>query len=290
MFVATYKNTCKILLRSYSFWLCFVIVAIVATYSVYKGTYGYYAPGINEIIYDTDPRFVLDYQTYIKHFTNTLNDLFAYSVPIFAVVSSTLIINRDYSDGFYEIEKPSGIMPSRYLFGRIFAVITVTYILATLLYTYSFYLFTFTRGGVAELNSIEILNDSLPRIARLMFLRGLPNILFFISLTFFLGNVFKNGIIASIGAISYAVFCYISEFFLAATLKQADATFFFDWFHPLPKKASYYFYYYETEWFEDMIKKQNVSADKAALCIMFLIGVSLLFSIIAFIQARKRTV
>lgn len=290
MLLAAFRNTLRNLFRSPTFWFCFIVVAIVATHSVYKGTYGYFVPELNEIIYDTDSRFVLNYQTYIKHFSNALNDILSYSIPIFTVIATALVLNRDYGDNFFEIEKSSGVKSFSYLYGRISALITVVFAVTVIMYAYSFYLFMYTRGGVEGMEMSTILTDSIVRLLRMVFAKGLPNVMFFVCITYLLGCLFKNGIAASVGGMLYAVFCYASEFFLMASLKQMDATAFFDWFHPIPKKLTYYMYYYDTEWFEDLLVSKDTSLSAALFCIAFLVGIAVLCSVVSYLRIRKRSI
>lgn len=290
MFAVTIRHTWRNLFRSPTFWFCLAVVVIVATHGVYKGSYGYFDRELKEVIYDTDPRFILDYQTYIKHFSNALSNILSYSIPIFTVIAASLILTRDYGDRFFEIEKASGVKCPAYLFGRITGLVSAVFLITTVLYVYSFYLFVFTRGAVDGMTLPELLKDSVIRLLRMVFARGLPNVVFFVCLTYCLGSLFKSGISAAIGGMVYAIFCFASEFFLMASLRQIDATAFFDWFHPIPKKLTYYLYYYDTEWFEDLLVSQNTSLSAACLCIAFLVGASLVYCGVSYLRIRKREV
>ena len=96
MFLTTYKNTLKNLIRSTTFWLLVAVLAIVVIQGVNEGFY----------LVDTEPDFVLTYQMYIQSIINSLaSKLLMYALPIFAVITVVLVLNRDYGDKFFEIEK-----------------------------------------------------------------------------------------------------------------------------------------------------------------------------------------
>ena len=119
MLLSSIKNTFKNTVRSVSFWLIVLTFALIAFYNVGSLSYSQYDLELKEYIYDTDPRFSLDYQGYIKQFCTVFDMLMPYAVPLLAIVSTALIVFRDYGDNFFEIEKASGIKPIRYLSGRL---------------------------------------------------------------------------------------------------------------------------------------------------------------------------
>ena len=133
MFSSVYKTTLKNLFRSLIFWLAAAFVIGVTVYEFSKGHYGEYDHTLNEMIYDTDPRFVLSYIHYKSLMQNVcISDVMYYAMPIFTVISTVLVLNRDYGDQFFEIEKASGVKAITYTGGRLAALVTVNFALAAI--------------------------------------------------------------------------------------------------------------------------------------------------------------
>ena len=89
MFLTTYKNTFKNLIRSTTFWLLVAVLAIVVIQGVNEGFY----------LVDTEPDFVLTYQMYIQSIINSIaSKLLMYALPVFAVITVVLVLNRDYGN------------------------------------------------------------------------------------------------------------------------------------------------------------------------------------------------
>lgn len=288
MFLITYKATVKNLFRSVTFWLALSVMVLVALEKVLSYSYGYYSMELNETIYDNDPRFVLHYSTYIKHCFNSLGTLLSYATPLFAAISTVLILNRDYGDNFYEIEKASGGRPSTYLRGRIGALATVNFAITLLINFVFFHIFVFTRGGVSQMGLGEYFIDSTWRILFMNVTRALPCILFFIGLTYMLGALFKSGIPAAIGGMGYAIFAFVA--YMVLRLQMEGLRFYFDYLSPIPNKLNMYVYMFGTEGFESFVQNQETSLLKALFCIGFMAGCGLLFSLISNFCVRKRTV
>ena len=128
MFFATCKLTLKNLVRTATFWLIVIIMFLVAFNHASSACYGVYMSEYDEVVMDTDPRFVLEYQRYIQHISNALATLLSYAVPILAVVSTVLIARRDYGDSFFEIEKSMKLHYAKYLLARISTLIFFVFI------------------------------------------------------------------------------------------------------------------------------------------------------------------
>ena len=102
MFFQSYKNVIRNLFRSPLFWLTVLLVTGISIYLASGRSYTYYDEALNDVIPDTDPRFVLDFKTYVQHVTNTCAaKSMIYALPLFAVVTSSLILMRDYGDKFF---------------------------------------------------------------------------------------------------------------------------------------------------------------------------------------------
>ena len=288
MFWQTYKTTLKNLFRSVVFWLTVVIVILVALENVLSYTYGYYDMSLNETIYDTDPRFILSYSTYIKQCFNSLATLLCYAVPLFAAISTVLIVNRDYGDNFFEIEKAGGIKIYAYIMGRITALVSVCFLITLAVNFVFFHIYVFTRGGVKEMGIWEYIFDSTWRILLMNLCRALPCIIFFIGLTYSLGALFRSGIPAAIGGMGYALAAFAAYMVLRLQLK--DIQFYFDYLSPIPNKLNMYLYMIGTEGFESFIQSQNTSLLHALVCIGIMAGTGALCVLISYLRMRKRTV
>lgn len=284
MFISVYKTTLKNLFRSVTFWLCFAVMVIVAIQNAMTGFHSVYNSELKELINDTDPRYVLEYRTFIQWINNSVTMVLQYIIPIFAVITTVIILNRDYGDHFYEIEKAGGMKPSNYLFGKITALITVNYILSVTVNFLETNLYILTRNCVNGIDAWDSFWDSTVRLLRIDFFRILPCVVFYVCLTYFIGALFKSKIFAAVSGMGYAVFCYAFSLF---SVKKSGL--FVNYLTHNPMRLRNYFHYYDTEWFEDIIKTTNTSLTDAALCISFLIGVGVLCSAASYLLIRKRS-
>lgn len=277
MFSKTYINTFKNLFRSVTFWLVVAVLAIVVIQGVTEGFF----------LGDDDPNFVLNYKDYVQCIINSLaGKLLMYALPIFAVITVVLVLNRDYGDKFFEIEKAANIKPSAYLFGRLLALVSLnfaTLVLSNLLYMY-WYLYT--RGGVEGLATWDIISETFVRVLRVDIFVGMPTLLFYIGLTYFVGSLFRNGIPAAVVGMGYAVGFYAAYLPLRFRISET----YFNYFSPIPKKLRQFFHYYDTEWFEDMIKRQDTSVNHVVFCIALLAGAAVVFSAISYWRVRNRNI
>ena len=275
MFLTTYKNTFKNLIRAVTFWLIVAVLIIVMIQSASEGFY----------LGDNDPNFLLNYKDYVQCIINSLaSRLLMYALPIFAVITVILILNRDYGDKFFEIEKAANVKPSFYLYGRLSALISINFLALFLSNLLCMYWYLYTRGGVEGLTTWETISETLIRVLRVDIFVGMPSLIFYIGLTYFVGALFKNGIPAAIVGMGYSLGFYAAYLMLRFRISED----YFNYFSPIPKKLRQFFHYYNTEWFEDMITRQKTSVAHVAFCISFLVGVSIICNIISHIVIRKR--
>ena len=146
------------------------------------------------------------------------------------------------------------------------------------------YWYLYTRGGVEGLTTWETISETLIRVLRVDIFVGMPSLIFYIGLTYFVGALFKNGIPAAIVGMGYSLGFYAAYLMLRFRISED----YFNYFSPIPKKLRQFFHYYNTEWFEDMITRQKTSVAHVAFCISFLVGVSIICNIISHIVIRKR--
>ena len=277
MFVSTYKVTLKNLIRSKTFWL---VLAVLLINTIHESLEGFYAD-------DDSPEMILSFAEYIPCIVNSCCSHFLmYAMPIFTIITTVLVVNRDYGDHFYEIEKASGVKPSRYLLGRICALITINFIALFVMNLTDIHLYVFTRGGLTDMGFWNYIADSFIRVFRADLFVAMPCLISFIGTTYFIGTLFKNGIVAAIAGFGYTMFFYVS--FLMYRFRIAAE--YFDYFSPVPWKLRRYFHFYDTEWFEDSLMGMDTSLPEALFCIFFLVGVGTVFSIFSYLRIRRRSV
>ncbi|MBE6799060.1 MAG: hypothetical protein E7525_04730 [Ruminococcaceae bacterium] len=282
MFFLQYKTSFKNLSRAPLFWAALAVVVFAAVYGALEGTY----------YDDNQPQFILDYETYIQQYINIcVPKVMVYSMPFFTVVTTALLLSRDYGDGFYEIEKAGGVRPVSYFFGRMAALITVDFVVVTVACYLSFYLYYFTRGGVAELTVPQMLADSLIRMMRLIIFISMPCILMYIGLTYFTGSLFKRSYAGSVVGLGYLVITFAAISVLHIRARQTVfGKFYFDYLLPLPEKIRFYLHNYDTKWFEGTIKSYGVTAQEAIISVAILVTVAVVYFSLSYILVRRREI
>lgn len=284
MFFSTCKNTIKNLIRTTTFWLILSVMIIIAVEHATGACYGMYMPEYDEVIMDTDPRFVLEYQRYIIHITNTLGNLLSYAIPIFAVVTTVLIAQRDFNDGFFEIEKSMNVKYFKYLIGRIFTIFIINCIFVTICSFCSLHLYVFLRNGVEGIGIWEYLGDSTVRLLRANLFRSYPCILFYITLTYSVATMFKNSILSAVIGLGYMITNLIISIYALT-----GESLYLNYLSPTPLKVMHYLYYYDTEWF-GQISIIETSLLEVTICLSLILLFATVFSFISYLRIRKRTV
>ena len=71
MFFQIYKTTLKNILRSKTVYILFLIMMAIAIYDASLASYSYYDVHLGETIFDTDPRYVLEFKIYIQEISNS---------------------------------------------------------------------------------------------------------------------------------------------------------------------------------------------------------------------------
>ncbi len=289
MFLSIYKTTIKNLFRSFIFWMAVAFVIGVVLYRHSDAHYGEFSMIYKEMIYDTDPRFVLKMSQYQDLIGNVcISHVMYYAMPIFTVISTVLVLNRDYGDQFFEIEKAGGVKSVKYTGGRIAALVTVNFALVIIACFLGVWLYLLTRGGPAKMDTGELLWDSAKRLIRFIVFMPWPTTLFYISFTYFLGNIFKNGWIGGMGGMSHIVATYLFGYQLRFRLPDR----YHDYFSiNNAKKIRHYLT--RCSWdrdFESFIRKYGTSFEDAVLCFSFVVGLAILMLIVSYIRVRKRSV
>lgn len=287
MLYSEYKCSIKNILRSTVFWLSVAVLIIVAIYEATEVSITRYDPELNELLLDKDPRFVLTFYNYVQTVINAcVSNVMLYAMPVVTVISASVLLRHDYGDGFYEIQKSSGVKPYRFLLGRILALLTINFVLVTLAVALSLYVYVFSRGGVEGMTNLQIISDSISRILRVVIFIAMPCIAMYIGLTYFTGCIFKNHISAAVTGLAYVIIFYATNLWLRFRVGEV----YFDYLSPLPRKIRQYLHYYDTGLFENTISQSGVTFAQAAISVSALLGIALVFYNISYLRIRKRTI
>ena len=164
MFISTCKNTVKTLFRSPSFWMVVLVGTVYAVYNeVIVSNYGYVDMATYEMIWDTDPRYILDFQSYIKLFANMSNVICMIPSALLCTVSTAVILMRDYGDRFFEIEKAAGMKPSAYVYGRFVSLTVINTAFHFILLNLCLFSYVITRSGVDGMTALNTFTDGFVR-------------------------------------------------------------------------------------------------------------------------------
>ena len=289
MFFVTYKTTLKTLLRSFLFWMLILIVLVLI---MGKAMTVHYSKSIIDdnyqvvdIITDKDPEFQLTYKHYIQTTLNgTWVGVMLYAMPLFAVFSTMLLLQRDYGDSFYEIESSSGIRKLSYWVGRLITLFTVNILMGLIsAFAYVNYYY-FSRGGCDQLIITDYLADSTLRIFRLFTFAMLPGILFYIAITFAIGCVFKSGFMGAVGGIMTVLIDYVSK----TVMRTRFSEIYHDYLSPKPLKLYNYWCFYETEWFDEKITHNPFTQSQMLWSVGITLGIGLLLFAVSFFCVKKR--
>lgn len=284
MFRATFGNTVKTLLRSVTFWLVFTVFAVILVYyGIQQGFTSHYV----EIPGFTPPK-QLSFFSYAQEIDNLVHaGSTIYPLAILVVITTVLVLNRDYGDQFYEIEKAADARPLHYLFGRLCAIVTVTFVVQWVLSLGVLQLCVLPQGGVEGLSPLRYLGESLFRVTCINLCTALPHILFYVGLTYLLGTLFRNGIVAASGGFISAI-----VFFMIYTMYRHEmwAETYIGYLSPMPGKLRSYFAYVGLENEEMMFGMMSTSLGKAMLGLVFLIGVFVVCTLVAYALLWKREI
>ncbi|MBQ7673158.1 MAG: hypothetical protein IJT36_01335 [Alphaproteobacteria bacterium] len=237
-----FKNTIKTLTRSPILWVMFLLV--MGNIILFERMPLYSSTIDGELVFDTDPRYVLYFNSFIQMIPNYLShSVMFYAAPAFAVITAMIVMANDYGKGFFEVEKAGGTRILTRLFGRFFALVVINSFVALAASFLAINYYYFSRGGVNGHNFWECFGFSTIRILRTFLFCELPAILVFLSLALVCGAILKNGYIASVIGLGYVVFNYaVSAYF---GFRMSD---FFNKYLTTNKFSAYlYFTYYDTE-------------------------------------------
>ena len=285
MFFKIYQTTFKNIYRSPIFWMMFALFGFIAWEVITQPSYSEYRMELKELIYDTDPRYILRYNKYVQRVSNVMSgSLLYYAMPLFTAITTVFVLNRDHGDNFFEIEKAAGIKPANYVFARLFAIFTLNLVVVTIMAYFYLHLYVFTRGGVQNMGLWEYIGDSTVRMLRMIIFRAIPTIVFYIGFTYCIGSLFKSGIIAALSSIGYIIFYAAGSLMI----RHRIGSLYWNYLSPNPAKLQKYFHHYDLDDFENMLQTSDTDLGKAVLCIGILVGLGVIYSAIAYLRTRKR--
>ena len=279
MFARTYKNTLKTLVRAPTFWL---MAAVLLGIIIYNNAGMLGSALKSEHLHDFD-----SYHNLINNIT--VAKIMIYPMPLFAAVTAVLILNHDYGDMFYEIEKAYNMKPIRYLLGRILSLVTVNGILVTALSFVFIHLNVFFHGGVEGLGLWGYLADSFIRIMRVNLLLCIPSLTAFIAVTYMVGALFKSGFAAIITSSAYVIAFY----FIHLTLHmkwQPVYQIYFRYFDLMPRALRLYAAMADTSYFELAMSRHNDTTLHVILGFCSLLIFTALGMLSSYLRIKKRTV
>ena len=291
MFVNVFKSTTKTLFRSILLWLIFVFVIIIAME---------YAIGDNIRITilddnykivgymtDTDPQYVLDFDQYIQTILNgTKTWVMLYSMPLFCVISASVILYRDFNDGFFEVEKASGGKISKIFLGKLSAILIINFLVCIFCTFLSIYYYYFSRGGLIEFSTNEFIIDSIIRILRVFFASMFPAMVFFISVTYIGTYIMKNSFFGTVLGIGMVLF----EYTVRTGILLKNVTIYHDYISPCSKKLYQYWTFYDTEWFNEKITRNPFTFQQMLCSLLVTLVISSICFFVSYICNQRRNV
>lgn len=283
MFKQVYKSSIKNLFRSLLFWATLALVFFIVIHGITQSSTGYLDSELGETIWDTDPRYVMDYKQHEQYIDNAIHRVTYYAIPIFVVVAAALIVMRDHEDDFFEIEHSGNVSPSTYFFGRFAAQLSVvlpTCIIGSFVSVYGYY---FTRGGIPEFTLGYYLTTSLAQIMREIFAVALPMILMYIGIVFFAANVLHSGFAGGVAGMGLVLFDYIANRHLQRNISDV----YFKYISPIAKNL---YFYWRHSGKGQVFPGFSLTTPQAILsmAVKFAIGIALLIG--AYICTRRREV
>lgn len=295
MFIKAYRSTLKNLFRAPLFWLISAVVMVMAINYFSSGHFAVYLSTLGELINDTDPRYVQFYDRVIVHAANSGTYYLGYILPVLSIVSVVIILNRDYGDNFYEIEKAAGIRPSTYLFARLSALITVNYVITFIVGMLSFYMYFAVHGDVGYIEMPDatimgvqsFISDSFLRVVRNIVFCTFPTITVYVVFTYFVGCIFRSGMIASILSVIYVVFSFAIDTFYRV-MGNGLANLYRDYLGVKPEKLYKFFYRFDTPAHEGFIVHHETSFERAMICMGIFAAFTAVYMLISYLRVRRR--
>ena len=288
MFRSIYKNTWKTLFRSVTLWLAMLVLLGISVFYVYEQVFFYWeaAKGVQQFLPDYVPELLPE--SLITEVDNAVNAGFLpYQISVFAVIATALVLNRDYGDQFFEIEKAAGVSPFRYTAGRLAALLSASVVVLEVFSFVVLHTVLIGKGGVAGQNAFQTMLTTFPRLTCGVLFKGIPHLCFYIGLTYLFGTLFRNGPVG--GAVGFVqVILYRTLY----TLYWLDESWkpYFQYFSPSPSILRFYVTYVGTPNEEAVFTREGVTVGGMVFCVVFLVGIGLLCAAVSYWRTRRREI
>lgn len=288
MFGSTFKNTVKTILRSVTFWLVFALFAfLLVRYGVTNVSNVKSGAGLVFIDNYKPPEF-LTYSGFISTIDNLVHaGSLMYPLAILVVIVTVLVVNRDHGDQLFEIEKAAGVKPLLYVLGRLSAVAAITFVIQWVVSFAMLQYIVFAQGGVEDMSALQCIVKGFLYLSRTNICIALPVILFYIGITYLIGTLFKNGVVAACVGFGYAIVFFVT-FLLYRYSISPLAEVYFNYLSPTAYKIRHYFSSLGLPNQEQMLARFSTSLGKAMISIAFFVGVFAVCTAVSWVMTRKR--
>ncbi len=210
MLKTTYVSTLKTLLRSAILWAAVIIVLIMTVRDALSVHYMQVLLDddyniIGEVT-DYDPRYEMTYTKYLQVMRNSAIDILL--SPLFAVITTMLVLTREHKDSFFEVERAGGTSIKSYFFGRLGAIVTVNVIMGLVSLFTAVFVYSATRHVISRcaFTLLEYLWVTVSRLLLLFFTSSFHGMLFYIALTYAVGQLMKSGFAGAVAGSGYILF------------------------------------------------------------------------------------
>ncbi len=286
MFRSIYKNTWKTLFRSVTFWLAVLVLLGISTFYVYDQLSFYWetAESVQQFLPDFVPEVLPE--TLVQEIDNAVSAGFLlYQIAIFAVITTVLVLNRDYGDQFFEIEKAAGVSPFRYTAGRMTALLTISVAALEVFSFATLHALLIGKGGVVGQSVFQTMVSTFPRMTCGVVFKGIPHLCFYIGLTYLFGTLFHSGLAGGAAGFAHAIFFYV-----VSLLYRLDSSWvtYFQYFSPSPNVLRFFVTYVGTPNEELAFKMNGVTMGGLVFCVSFLLGIALLCAAVSYWRTRRR--
>ncbi len=286
MFRTIYKNTWKTLFRSVTFWLAVLVLLGISVFYVSMQVSFYWESAEN--VQRFDPEYVPEVlpESLVQEVDNVVSGGFlVYQIAVFAIIATVLVLNRDYGDQFFEIEKAAGVSPFRYTAGRLAALLTVSAVALEVFSFATLHALLIGKGGVAGQNALQTMGATFPRLTCGVLFKGVPYLCFYIGLVYLFGTLFRNGLVGGAAGFANAIFYYVTYMLY----RYDDGWFtYFQYFCPSPNVLRFYVGYFGTANGERIFAMYGVTTGGMVFCVAFLVGVALACAAVSYWRTRRR--
>ncbi len=288
MFRKTYVSALRTIVRSPLTWGAIALFLGIGIYNQIVVHYGIIDMNTLEMIPDTDPGFVMTFKFYIQEIRNCAwsMSLMLFTAPALCVITSGVVLSRDWRDNFFEVDRAGGVAPRKYFFGRYTAVVSFVTAVSLFGNVIFLHLYFLVRRGVENMTFGRYLADSTFRVVRLFFTAVFPGLLVFVGITFLAANLMRNGIAGMITGLSYVVLTVAARVYLNYRLPS----FVTNYLLPSPFNLYMYWAEFDMTWFTDEAASLFFTKGEALTCLLCLYSISAVCLALSFLCVKKRRV